>query len=31
MRESGGYDGEDRWKRNRMGGAPNKKHVRTFY
>jgi hypothetical protein len=30
MRESGGYDGEDRWKRNRMGGAPNKKHVRTF-
>jgi hypothetical protein len=30
MRESGGYDGEDRWKRNRMGGAPNKKHVRIF-
>ncbi|KAJ0381724.1 hypothetical protein COL922a_013969, partial [Colletotrichum nupharicola] len=27
MRESGGYDGEDRWKRNRTGGAPNKKHV----
>ncbi|KAL2814178.1 hypothetical protein BJX63DRAFT_205725 [Aspergillus granulosus] len=30
MRESGGYDGEDRWKRNRMGGAPNKKHVRLI-
>jgi hypothetical protein len=30
MRESGGYDGEDRWKRNRTGGAPNKKHVRIL-
>ncbi|KAL3466149.1 hypothetical protein BJX64DRAFT_22828 [Aspergillus heterothallicus] len=29
MRESGGYDGEDRWKRNKMGGAPNKKHPKA--
>ncbi|KAL2867313.1 uncharacterized protein BJX67DRAFT_371979 [Aspergillus lucknowensis] len=29
MREQGGYDGEDRWKRNRTGSAHNKKHPKA--